>query len=295
MHVERISAFCDGSTGGNPAGVVICDEMPGPEFMQAVASKVGYSETVFAVREGGGWRARFFSPAFEVDFCGHATIALGGVLASRYGNEHFALKLNKANITVEGKATGGKLWACLNSPPTFSQALSAEIVAEALEVFSLGELDLDPAILPALAHAGNNHLVLCLTKRSRLSSMAYDLGVGADFMRRHNFTTICLIHVETAQRFHVRNAFAIGGVVEDPATGSAAAALAGYLRDIGWNHHGFIEIIQGEDMGARSIIEVKFSNNAGSSVRVSGNARSIQDPSAIIEDLNHLLGGAAAS
>jgi PhzF family phenazine biosynthesis protein len=79
--------------------------------------------------------------------------------------------------------------------------------------------------------------------------------------------------METPQLFHVRSAFAAGGVVEDPATGAAAAAFAGYLRDIGWPHGGAIDIVQGEDMGLRSLIRAEIGEVAGSSIRVSGTAR----------------------
>lgn len=72
---------------------------------------------------------------------------------------------------------------------------------------------------------------------------------------------------------HVRNPFASGGVYEDPATGAAAAALAGHLRATGWPHHGVIDIIQGEDMGVKSILKAEISDEAGSSIRVSGTAR----------------------
>lgn len=75
------------------------------------------------------------------------------------------------------------------------------------------------------------------------------------------------------QIFHTRNPFASGGVYEDPATGAATAALAGYLRDLNWPHGGEITIIQGEDMGCRSIIRAEIPSITGSSIRVSGTAR----------------------
>lgn len=101
MEVVRIAAFADGQEGGNPAGVVICDELPSADAMQAIATEVGYSETAFAAPSGAGWRVRYFAPVVEVDFCGHATIALGATLAERYGNGVFRLQLNRANITVD--------------------------------------------------------------------------------------------------------------------------------------------------------------------------------------------------
>ena len=103
--------------------------------------------------------------------------------------------------------------------------------------------------------------------------MRYDLDAGRDFMRAHGFVTVSLIHAETAQRLHARNPFASGGVYEDPATGAAAAALSGYLRDIGWPHGGTLEIQQGQDMGQLSRLTAEFSDELGSSIRVSGLTR----------------------
>ena len=57
-------------------------------------------------------------------------------------------------------------------------------------------------------------------------------------MRREGLITIMFAWAETPRRFHSRNPFASGGVYEDPATGAATAAFAGYLRDRGWAHGG---------------------------------------------------------
>ena len=86
-------------------------------------------------------------------------------------------------------------------------------------------------------------------------------------------TTILFAYAESEQLFHTRNPFASGGVYEDPATGAATAAFAGYLRDLGWPHRGSIDVVQGEDMGVRSRLRAEFSQEAGSSIRVSGTAR----------------------
>jgi PhzF family phenazine biosynthesis protein len=92
-------------------------------------------------------------------------------------------------------------------------------------------------------------------------------------MNREGLTTIALIYAETERLFHARHPFASGGVYEDPATGAAAAAFGGYLRDIGWPHGGAIEVIQGEDMGMRSLLRAQISSTPGASIRVSGTAR----------------------
>jgi PhzF family phenazine biosynthesis protein len=276
MKVERIAAFADGQVGGNPAGVVICDRLPDAAAMQELAREIGYSETVFAAPLEEGWRVRYFAPEVEVDFCGHATIALGAALALRCGNGAFRLQLNNAGITVEGRQAGATITAALQSPPTRSKQASSRLVAEALTLFSCSPADLDERIPPAIANAGAAHLVLALKTRERLSAMHYELDAGRTFAAAQGIVTISLIYAETSQLFHARNPFPIGGVYEDPATGAAAAALAGYLRDLGWPHGGAIEIIQGEDMGVCSRLHAQIPPVPGESIRVSGIARLMQ-------------------
>jgi len=271
--ILRIAAFASGTLGGNPAGVAICNQLPGEDDMQRVAAEVGFSETVFAAKTQDVWRVRYFSPESEVPFCGHATIALGAALARKCGDGIFHLALNSANITVEGQRDGEAVAAALQSPSTSSRRADGNVVARALALFGWTEAELDTRIPPAIAEAGNTHLVLALAEQERLAAMSYDFDTGRDVMREAGFVTIILVHALGNQRFHVRNPFASGGVYEDPATGSAAAALAGYLRDLQWPHGGHIEIVQGEEMGMPSRLTANIPPEYGSSIRVAGQAR----------------------
>lgn len=273
----RIAAFCDGGRGGNPAGVLISPRHPDDDGMRRIAAEVGYSETAFAMPEADAWRVRYFSPESEVPFCGHATIALGAALAARQGDGIFDLRLNQAGITVEGWRENGVSFAALQSPPTRSRPLDGALLAELLALFSLQADDLDPAIPPARIHGGADHMALCLKSRAGLAAMRYDLDQGREFMNREGLITVLLGWAETPRRFHTRNAFASGGVYEDPATGAATAAFAGYLRDLGWPHGGSIEILQGEDMGVPSRLLAEIPPAPGASIRVSGGTRPLAD------------------
>ena len=276
MLLRRIAAFSDGKIGGNPAGVWLGDELADSRTMQRIAAQIGYSETVFAAPMQKAWRVRYFSPESEVPFCGHATIALGAALALDEGDGVFALVLNDAHITVEGYNFKGRMSAILQSPHTRSEAAGPDLVAQALAMFGYAADDLDPLFPPAIAYAGAPHLLLSLKSREKLAAMAYDLAAGRDFMHKAGVVTVGLLHALTPRIFNARHAFASGGVYEDPATGAGAAALAGYLRDISWPHGGAIDIVQGEDMGARSLLHAEFTRMAGSSIRVSGAARLIE-------------------
>lgn len=271
----RIASFSDQNQGGNPAGVWLGECFPSDDEMQALAKELAYSETVFAIPLEQAWRVRYFSPESEVPFCGHATIALGAVLAQERGEATYALQLNQGQIQVEGKLTDRGMFASLQSPPTSSKAVEAELLHAVMELFGLRADQLDARLPPAWMHGGANHIVLPVKDREILRSMHYDLDLGKTLMREQQLVTIMLVYVESEQLFHSRNAFASGGVYEDPATGAASAAFAGYLRDIGWPHQGRLRIIQGEDMGMRSVIEAEFSNEKGSSIRIAGAARVI--------------------
>jgi PhzF family phenazine biosynthesis protein len=276
MIVQHISAFTDGPRGGNPAGVVLCETLPDAATMQAMAAEVGYSETAFVASGGRGWRVRYFAPEVEVDFCGHATIAVGAALAKHEGPGTFALQLNRADITVDGYQSAEGWGAAFQSPPTNSRDMPAVLVDEALTLFGLARSALDDRIPPAIAHAGADHLVLALRRRDDLTAMRYDLGKGRDLARREGVATFSLVFAETSQIFHARNPFPIGGVYEDPATGAAAAALAGYLRDLVWPHEGSIAIRQGEDMGIPCCLRAEIVPQQGAPIKVSGGVRFIR-------------------
>jgi len=280
MDVQRIAAFSQGETGGNPAGIVLLDEPVSDAAMARIAAEVGYSETAFAVSQGHdprAWRVRYFSPESEVPFCGHATIALGAALGHHHGAGSYALILNEAEITVDAQAAPTGMRATLTSPSTRSDPLSAQELSDFLALFNLTTEDLDPRLPPARIHGGADHALLPLKDRSTLAAMQYDLDQGRTVMRQHDVVTAMLVYLEADQEFIVRNAFASGGVLEDPATGAAAAAFAGYLRDRAWPHGGELLIRQGEDMGSPSLINVVLDDTPGAPVRVSGYARWIAE------------------
>lgn len=274
----RLAAFTDGATGGNPAGVLIGEALPPVAEMQRIARAVGYSETVFAApdrTEGADWQVRYFSPEAEVPFCGHATIALGAALAMREGPGRFGLRLQQGLISVEGRIEGDLHAATLQSPPTRSRPVAPEVLAEALALFGWTPAQLDARLPPAEAHAGADHLLLLLNDRATLAGMAYDFERGQALMRRHGWVTILAGVADSPQHFHTRNAFAYGGVVEDPATGAATAALAGYLRDRHWPHGGRLLVQQGVDMGQPSSLSAEITPEPGASIRVSGRVRTL--------------------
>lgn len=277
MKVLKLAAFSHDGKGGNPAGVAFCDEMPGDEEMLKVAKEVGYSETAFLVKQEDGWRVRYFAPAMEVPFCGHATIALGATLGERFGEGEYKLTLNDSRITVRAEKSANGFSSTLYSPGTSSEDAPGEFVDSVLAGFHLTRKELAPAFPVRFASAGAKHLILFVKERKTLADMKYDFERVRALMIEQGLITISLLWQESDEVFHSRNAFASGGVYEDPATGAAAAALAGYLRDTGWQGKSTFTILQGEDMGVPSRLMVRFSPKVGESVAVSGETRYIDD------------------
>jgi len=276
MKVLKLAAFSQNGQGGNPAGVAFYDEMPAESEMLAIAKEVDYSETAFLVKHDDGWRVRYFAPEMEVPFCGHATIALGAALGERFGEGTYQLFLNDSTISVRAEKSANGMSATLQSPATWSQEAPEDYLDKILTSFQLTQGQLDPRFPVRLAGAGAKHLIIFLKERKTLADMTYLFDEVRALMNEQGLVTISLLWNESDGVFHSRNAFASGGVYEDPATGAAAAALAGYLRDIGWNGSTTFTILQGEDMGVPSRLTVSFTPKAGESVTVSGEVRHIE-------------------
>ena len=277
IKVRHIAAFSRDGRGGNPAGVAVCDALPEAAEMMATAKRVGYSETAFLAPHRDGWRVRYFAPETEVPFCGHATIASGAVLAERDGPGAFRLYLNDADLTIHAeRAADGSFTATLHSPATASAPADDALVDRVLATFGFGR-DAAHAEFPIrVASAGARHLVVVLRERASLAAMAYDFDALRAVMADAGLVTINLLWHEAGGRFHSRNPFPPGGVYEDPATGAAAAAFAGYLRDIGWHVARELEILQGEDMGVPSRLIVVFDDTPGARVAVTGETRDME-------------------
>ncbi|MEY2817934.1 MAG: hypothetical protein RL275_1397, partial [Chloroflexota bacterium] len=268
--------FSKNGQGGNPAGVAFYDAMPSAEEMMSIAKEVGYSETAFLVKQDDGWRVRYFAPQLEVPFCGHATIALGAALGERFGEGTYKLILNDSTISVNASKTDLGMAATLRSPETWSKEAPTDFVDKVLAGFHMDRSQLDPNFPIRLAGAGAKHLILFVKDRATLANMKYDFEPVRVLMMEEGLITISLLWLESDLVIHSRNPFAAGGVYEDPATGAAAAALAGYLRDIGWKGAKTFTILQGEDMGVPSRLIVSFTPKVGESISVSGEVRHIE-------------------
>ena len=211
-----VDAFTDRPFAGNPAAVCLLPKPADEEWMQHVAREMNLSETAFLVKEGDGYRLRWFTPAAEVALCGHATLASAHWLWES-GAAEPAQPIGFETLSGRLLAMRSDRWIALDFPaksPTsaappaeLSRAISATPAAFAVSQFdALAELasqdaveDLHPDIgaLAALPYRG-----LIVTARAH--------AAGIDFVSRFFAPKV--------------------GVPEDPVTGSAHCVLGPYWK-----------------------------------------------------------------
>ncbi|MDH6545771.1 PhzF family phenazine biosynthesis isomerase [Streptomyces sp. SPB4] len=275
MDLLRYVAFSTDPQGGNPAGVVLDATGLDEATMAATAAEVGYSETAFVVpRQDGALDIRYFSPKNEVPFCGHATIATAVAHARLHGAGDLLLHTQAGPVPVTTSVgPDGAVTATLVSVEPRTEALAEADLAELLAALRWSPADLDPALPPRAAYAGAWHPVIAAASRERLADLDYDRAALAELMARRDWTTITLVRRESESVFHARNPFPPGGVVEDPATGAAAAALGGYLRELGLiATPARLTVHQGADMGRPSLITVGVPADPAAGIEVTGTA-----------------------
>ncbi|HEX7746433.1 MAG TPA: PhzF family phenazine biosynthesis isomerase [Micromonosporaceae bacterium] len=270
----RYAAFGEVPGGGNPAGVVLDATRLDDAAMLRIAGEVGFSETAF-VRPGEGRRfgIRYFSPRAEVAFCGHATVATAVALAERQGTGPIAFDTPVGEVAVEtDRRADGRITATFTSVPTTTRPATTDEVSATLAALRWTEADLDHRYPPHVGNAGNDHLLLACESRDRLARLAYDYDQLAAVMAERGWTTVHLFFADSRTTFHARDPFPPGGQIEDAATGAAAAAFAGYLRDLRLiDTPGRVVIHQGEDMGRPSVLVAEVTA-ADRAVRVTGAA-----------------------
>ena len=211
--IVQVDAFSAKPFGGNPAAVCVLDASREEPWMASVAMEMNLSETAFLHPEADGYRLRWFTPAVEVDLCGHATLAAAHAL---WTEGHLAPELPARFYTKSGLLTCTRAgdWIRMDfpakfeqpaeAPPQLAEALGAELRYVGRNQFDYLVEVADEATLRALNPA--HHLLRQLPVRGVIATAR---GSG-DF--------------DFVSRF-----FAPGsGIDEDPVTGSAHCALAPY-------------------------------------------------------------------
>ncbi|WP_109684101.1 PhzF family phenazine biosynthesis protein [Branchiibius hedensis] len=272
-----MSAFADGDGGGNPAGVVLDAANLSDDQMLRIAQEVGYSETAFVGSEtdatGRRYQVRYWSPAAEVPFCGHASVATAVALAERDGVGGLTLATRAGDVAIDTERNDhGAIQVAMTSVAPEVRDLDPVILDSLLDLLGLVPTDLDPRFPPRESFAGNWHPVLVLADREIFNQFRFAPKAVAELMKRQGWTgTVTVLREVGRDDFAARNLFPVGRITEDPATGSAAASVGAYLRSIGYaSPASAITIHQGSHVGRPSLLTICVPEEGG--IIVTGSA-----------------------
>lgn len=277
---QLLDVFTERPFGGNQLAVFTDGSGMGAETMQAVARELNLSETVFVLpaEEGGDFRLRIFTPAMELPFAGHPTVGAALVLAEATDLSNLALEEAAGRVDVRIDRREGRRFATLTAP-RLSERLPIEIESEAVAA-SLGAAPGALAPIPAAAYsAGVPFLFAPLAGAEALAAAAVDLPVWRTHIadsRAPHIAALWMQDWRNGGEVHLRMFAPAMGITEDPATGAAAAALAGLLVDLQQPQDGTTHwlVRQGEAMGrpSRIYLEADVENGRAAAIRVGGTA-----------------------
>lgn len=252
--------------GGNPLAIIPNAAALREDQLQRVAREFNFSETVFLYppEAGGVAKVRIFTPTMEVPFAGHPTIGTAVMLGEAGLGPEFVLELGIGEIAVWSQ--GGRASFTNTRPLSVITEPDAALVARAI-----GTPETTIANAPIMAGVGLEFTFVELTDRAALSDLVPDVAVFREGAARYpnGLDFAIYAYVRDERTIHARMFAPLDNIPEDPATGSAAAALGALLAEGGTLD---LVIQQGDDMGRPSVIEVEARPGAvtvtGSAVRV---------------------------
>lgn len=274
MRYFIVDAFTREAFGGNPAGVVLLEGgFPSDRLMQQVAAELRYSETAFVQQNGPTeFTVRYFTPAGEVDLCGHATIATFGVLRELAVVPTAAVCVNH---TLAGDLQVGV------GEPVMMQMAAPHVVDKAIEVDRLHHIMAGPSAKPwpdlpvEIVSTGLPDIIMPVVDVDALNSLCPDMEALAALSEELEVVGVHAFAVASdGYTAHVRNFGPLYGIPEESATGTANAALTHYL-----NRHGMIaapgecRFLQGEVMRRPSVVSTSLRDDG--SIWVGGDSRII--------------------
>ena len=267
-----LDVFTDRRFAGNPLAVVLEAEGLEADVMQAIAREFNHPETVFVFAPADARhraRVRIFTPVQELPFAGHPTVGTAVLLALRdraAAGSDLVLEegLGAVRCTVESvnSAGGAARFAIPKLPYEVGPAADTAAIAAAL---SLGLSDIEGR--PARGSAGIPFTFVALRSLDAMARCRPDAAKFDSAFPDRAAYVFCSETAEPGHHVHARM-FAPGlGVPEDPATGSAAAALAGLLASRLGDGEQTVVIEQGYEMGRPSVIRLAFVVPAGRGLR----------------------------
>lgn len=251
-------AFTDKAGMGNPAGVYFDADDLTEEQMLSVAKQMGYSECAFVVKPtvpDADYRFRYFTPGYEVDLCGHATVATTVALAKRLG-----LKEDK-KMRVETRAGILDIGYNAERNEVLMEQANAKFdpfegsIADLFSKMELTEDDYDPTYPIMYGYTGLWTVVIPVKSVAVCKRMVPHNNEFKDVLATHPFASLHCFCEETIHdncELHARHFSASGmGNTEDPVTGTASGVMGAYY--IKYMHPDLQKteflIEQGQDMG----------------------------------------------
>ena len=256
---------------GTPLAVVFAGDALDGALMQQIAAEFNLSETVFVLPAGSPTatrRVRIFTPRAEVPFAGHPTIGTALLLA-RLGAcdlaaEHPQIVLEEGvgPVAVRISCDNGQARAAQMAVPQLPEPVASPLtLKQAAELLSLQSGDLHPDIRPQAWSCGLPFLYLPLAGVAAVQRARLRLDLWQQWLAPTPACNVYPFSFETLDRdaqIHSRMFAPEVGIVEDPATGSAAAALAGLLATVAPSGAQRWRVEQGIEMGRPARIELTF-------------------------------------
>lgn len=277
MKLYIADAFTTQRFSGNQAGVALLGDGPFPseDFMRALAGELKHSETAFVRRTGeNAFHIRYFTPAEEVDLCGHATIASFTVLreSGAIGPGNYTLHTRSGDLEIE--VGEDSVWMDM-APPTDGQTFSEAEQAELYTAYGLSLADRPEGLEPQAVSTGLLDILLPVKSRQVLDSAVQNEQKVMELSRHYDVVGVHMFCPEGAEATaRCRNFAPLYAIPEEAATGTSNGALTYYLYRRGLVQAGAENrFIQGEVMGKPSEILSRLSDGEkGVQVRVGGRA-----------------------
>jgi trans-2,3-dihydro-3-hydroxyanthranilate isomerase len=288
LRYTTLDVFTDRPFGGNPLAV-FCDQPAiSDERMQTIAREFNLSETVFIVpsRDARALRRlRIFTPAHELPFAGHPTLGAvqtlveNGIAPIGDAGGTFALELEVGLVPIRvTRSKGERPFHQLTTARLPERLGHSPSSGDLAHILSLSANDIAQAPVEAWS-CGVPFLFVPLRDRAALAKAKPNTGIWSERLKGAGTSSVFVFCTEPTLRARM---FAPDlGIVEDPATGSAAAAFAGYLAArqpaTTQTHQWVVE--QGFEMGRPSILHIQADTEAGkvTAVRVGGTAVKISE------------------
>lgn len=277
MRFYIADAFAARAFSGNQAGVVPLGEGAFPEesLMRALAGELRHSETAFVRRTGErSFHIRYFTPAEEVDLCGHATVASFTVLreTGEIPAGEYALHTRSGDLTVTVEPDA--VWMDMAPPAegrTFSEAEQAELYG----AYALTAADRRLGLAPQAVSTGLLDILLPVADAAALDRARQDEAEVRRLSERYGVVGVHMFCPGTGDpAAHCRNFAPLYAIPEEAATGTSNGALTFYLYRRGLIRPGVTNrFIQGEKMGKPSEILSRLTEeDGGVRVRIGGRA-----------------------